>query len=192
MRWFKLLPLLLILCGLPACQDPSTSEPQTPLAAPRFESTDDPKQFFANYLKDLSGDRYLPPDLFKMLAERTRMSMTAPLFERHAPDALLEWYYADVYLEKHRELIDRKLKEMEYQLQVMAMPKELAGRILLVAEAGPIEHKRQLLSGGISETWTRYDATRYEVLLSNGAWQQLIGIGLENDRWKIRIFGAGS
>lgn len=192
MRWFKFLPLLLILVGLPACQEAPTGEPQAPLAAPQFQPTDDPKQFFANYLADLSSDRYLPPDLFKMLAERTRMSMTAPLFERHDPDALLEWYYAEVYLEKLREVVDRKLKDMDYQLQVMAVPKELAARIMLVAEAGMVEHKRRLLSGGISETWTRYDATRYEVLLTSGDWQQLIGIGLENGRWKIRIFGAGS
>jgi len=70
----------------------------------------------------------------------------------------------------------------------MDIPKALAAKIMMVGESGPIEHKRQLLNGGISETWRQFDEKRYEVQLTNGNWSQLVGIGLENGAWKLRIF----
>ncbi|HKI52204.1 MAG TPA: hypothetical protein VJ995_09030 [Geothermobacteraceae bacterium] len=188
MKLLTLLPVLLILSLLLSCTD-SAKDAKLPKLAPHaFVKTDNPKVFFANYLKDISGDRYLPPDLFKMLAERTRMTFTAPLFKHYDPTAMLEWYYSDVYLDLVKKKINDELKDMDYQLQVMDISREMAAQIMVFGEAGPIEHKRQLLNGGMTETWSQYDATHYEVTLKNGSWSQLIGIGLENGQWKIRIF----
>lgn len=187
MKLLRLLLMLLLGGLLLGCSDSATDQKKAPLEPVKFVKIDDPKAFFADYLKTIKGDRFLPADLQKMLYEKTRMTFTEPLFLRHNPTPMLEWYYADDYLDLVRRRIQPDLEKMDYQLHVMKITPELAARIMMVVEAGPVQHKHQLQLGELQQSWKQLDANRYEVTLSRGDWSQLVGVGREAGGWKLRV-----
>lgn len=192
MQFLKLLVILAAGCLLFGCTDSGVSESSAPLAPAEFVKQDDPKAFFASYLKDLAGERYLPTSLLENLEGRTRLQHAVPIFTRHDPTVFLDWYFADSYLQQVRKTVAGDLGSMDYQLKVLGVSREMAAKLMLLEATGPVEHKKQLLTGGITESWKQLDENHYEVYLSNGRWSQVVGVGRESNLWKLWVLAPGS
>jgi hypothetical protein len=185
MKLLKILPVLLAGLLLFGCNDTEVPVQKTPKAKPEFVHTDDPKAFFASYLQDLSGDRFMPPELYQMLHDRTQMPPTIELIDQHDTLAFLQWYFADSYLNQVRAYADEKVVDMDYSLKVMHVSSDQAVEVIMLSETVPVLHKAQLLAGEVAQSWHQLDENRYEVLLSQGNWQGKVGVGRENGQWKL-------
>lgn len=192
MKWLKLLVIFMLGCLLFGCPDSKVSESSAPLAPAEFIKTDDPRAFFASYLKDLAGDRYLPTSLLENLEGHTRLQYAVPIYTRHDPAVFIDWYYADSFLQQVRQNVAAELGSMDYQLKVLGVSRDMAAKLLLLEAAGPVEHKKQLLTGGITESWKQLDENHYEVHLSNGGWSQVVGVGRESSLWKLWVLAKGA
>jgi hypothetical protein len=184
MKLSKILPVLIAGLLLFGCDDPGT-QVKVPKTPPTFVSTDDPQVFFASYLQDLAGDRYMPPELYQMLHDRSKMPPTIELIDQHDTMAFLQWYFADSYLQQVRAYADEKAADMDYSLKIMAVTNEQAIEVIMLSETVPVLHKTQLLAGEIAQSWNQLDENRYEVLLTRDGWQGKVGVGRENGRWKL-------
>jgi hypothetical protein len=185
MKLLKFLPFLLAGLLLFGCNDTEVPAPKAPKAPPKFVSSADPKAFFAGYLQDLAGDRYMPPKLYQMLHDRTKMPPTVELIEQHDTMAFLQWYFADSYLSQVRTYAEQKVADMEYSLKVMHVSSEQAIEVIMLSETVPVLHKLQLLTGEFEQSWQQLDENRYEVLLTRESWQGKVGVGRENGGWKL-------
>ena len=191
-RIFLFLCGLVLLSGCTESNDsrsPAEAAKKTP--SPQFIQEVDPKVFFEKYLADLSAETFLPQNLASELNNQTQLSTAIALIERHHTLDFVTWYYSTAYLDQVRARIDKKMERMDYQLKILRIEPQQAAVVMLVTDAGPLEHLKALQQGTLTQQWRQKDDNSYDLRLSVGRWQQQLRVVREAGNWKLEV-AAGS
>jgi hypothetical protein len=179
--------LLAALFILPGCTEQEEAVKQEPVSvpAPHFTRAETPQEVLASYFEDL--ERYLPDELLNELDGPTDLTRAADLIRRYHTLALVKWYYDPGFLKRVDAYVARKVAKMDYQLNILEVPAADATPVILLTDAGPLEHRKALENGAIKQQWEQKDDNSYRVLLSQGEWAQPIYLVRADGIWRLAV-----